>query len=176
MVVGGRGAGIAFCLYEAQTVVNRALFRVGQSIAAVVAAALLGACGGDAGGADDNPQDPKACATDDPATAEDLELLPPGLPLDEWGTVVKISLRRGFVGAEAISDMTIVDLYSEIGRAVRDGDYVTISGENEGFEAELFFQKGPDTGTFLLRKGPCRGQVTIKLIYGSTPERKSPGG
>ena len=155
---------------------NRALFRARRSILAVVAAALLTACGGDADGADGNAQDPKACATDDPVAAEDLGLLPAGLPLDEWGTVVKMSQRRGFVGAEAISDSTVAELYPEIARAVRDGDYVTISAENEGFEAEVFFQKGRDTGTFLLRKGPCKGQVTIKLIYGSSPQTKGPGG
>ena len=155
---------------------RRALFRVGQSILVVGSVVLLGACGGDADGADGNPQDPEVCATDNPVPEQDLDLLPAGLPLDEWGTIVRISERRGFVGAEAISETTIVELYPEIARAVRDGDYVTISGENEGFEAEVFFQKGRDTGTFLLRKGPCKGQVTIKLIYGSTPPTKTPGG
>ena len=155
---------------------RRALFHVRWSILVVGLAALLGACGGDADGADGNPRDPRACATDDPVAEQDLGLLPEGLPLDEWGTVIAVSERRGFVGAEAISETAIVELYPEITRAVRDGDYVTISAENEGFEAEVFFQKGRDTGTFLLRKGPCKGQVTIKLIYGSSPQTKGPGG
>ena len=155
---------------------KRALFPVGRSIVTIGAVLLLAACGGDADGADGNSRDPKACATDNPVVEEDLDLLPAGLPLDDWGTVVEISERRGYVGVEAISETTIVELYPEISRAVSDGGYVTISGENEGFEAELFFQKGRDTGTFLLREGPCKGQVTIKLIYGSTPKRKGPGG
>ena len=120
--------------------------------------------------------DPKACATDQPVTGNELELLPENLPLEEWGVIVEVSKRQGFVGAQAISDLTIVELYPEISRAVRAGGYATISGENEGFEAELFFQKGDDTGTFLLREGPCKGQVTIKLIYGSTPDGKGGGG
>ncbi|HYN37124.1 MAG TPA: hypothetical protein VEV82_09145, partial [Actinomycetota bacterium] len=81
--------------------------------------------------------------------------------------------REGYVGAEAISETSIVELYPEISRAVRAGGYETISGENEGFEAELFFQKGENIGSFLLRKGPCEGQVTVKLIYGSTPAAKA---
>lgn len=134
---------------------------------------LLAACGGsddpsDQAGA---PQDPAVCSTDEPVAQQDLALLPEGLPLDEWGTVVKVAEKLGYVGAEAISELTIVELYPEIARAVRAGDYATISGENEGFEAEIFFQKGDDLGTFLLRKGPCKGQVRIKLIYGHAPEK-----
>ena len=137
---------------------------------------LLTGCSGDAdGNKSGRPRDPQACATDQPITGKQLDVLPEGLPLDEWGVVVEVSERRGYVGAQAISDLTVVELYPEISRAVRAGDYLTISGENEGFEAELFFQKGDDTGTFLLRKGPCEGQVTIKLIYGSTPDKKDSG-
>ena len=153
------------------------MFPIGRT--GVIAAGLalcLSACGSDAdGGSDQAPQDPQACATDQPITGAGLDDLPENLPLDEWGAVVEVSKRRGYVGAQAISDLTVIELYPEISRAVRAGGYVTISGENEGFEAELFFQKGDDTGTFLLRKGPCTGQVTIKLIYGSTPTKKGGG-
>ena len=139
---------------------------------ATVAVFSLPACGG--GGSNDpgsSPQDPQVCATDQPITGRALEDIPSDLPLGEWGAVVEVSKRRGYVGAQVISDLTVVELYPEISRAVRAGGYATISGENEGFEAELFFQKGDDTGTFLLRKGPCQGQVTVKLIYGSTPSK-----
>lgn len=153
-----------------QTTGARSLFPAGRGLAPLAVALLLAACGSDANGTDNGrPQDPQACATDEPITGRALDDLPENLPLDEWGAVVEVSKRRGYVGAQAISDLTVVELYPEISRAVRDGGYLTISGENEGFEAELFFQKGDDTGTFLLRKGPCKGQVTIKLIYGSTP-------
>ena len=133
---------------------------------AAVAVSGLSACsGGDAGGktAATDPQDcqPKAYS------GSRLKTLPPKLPFDEWGTIIKVTERAGFVGAEVISELTIIELYPEISRAVRDGGYETVSGENEGFEAELFFQKGPNTGTFLLREGPCKEQVTLKLIYGA---------
>jgi hypothetical protein len=136
---------------------------VGLSIAAV----LLGACGGSEGGT--SVADPKVCSTDKPITGPDLDGLPEGLPLEEWGVIVRVDKSKGFIGAKAIGDTQIVELYPEITRAIQTNGYKQISGENEGFEAEVFFQKGSDTGTFLLRKGPCEGQVTITLIYGSTP-------
>lgn len=128
---------------------------------------LLGSCSGGDPGGKTATNDPKACATDAPITGAELATLPKGLELDGWGTITKVTEQAGFVGAELISDMTIVELYPEISRAVRDGGYETISGDNEGFEAELFFQKESNTGTFLLREGPCKGQVTVKLIYGA---------
>ena len=138
---------------------------------AALALSLVAACSGGDGGT--SATDPAACATDNPVAESDLERLPKGLPLDEWGTVLKVQNREGYVGAEMISETIIVELYPEISRAVRAGGYETISGENEGFEAELFFQKGQNIGSFLLRKGPCEGQVTVKLIYGSTPAAKA---
>lgn len=138
---------------------------------AALALFLLAACGGGDGGT--GVTDPEACSTDNPVDESALEKLPKDLLIDEWGTVLKVQNRAGYVGAEAISETSIVELYPEISRAVRDGGYETISGENEGFEAELFFQKGQNTGTFLLRKGPCEGQVTVKFIYGSTPGAKA---
>ena len=133
----------------------------------VLVGLLTGACSGGDGAEKTSAVDPQVCATDSPVTGSDLDTLPKGLPLEEWGAIIKVTRRAGFSGAELISDLTIVELYPEISRAVRDGGYQTISGENEGFEAELFFQKGPNTGTFLLREGPCKGQVTVKLIYGA---------
>ena len=137
----------------------------------MILSALVG-CGGDEGGGN-NTADPKVCSTDNPVADSDLEDLPDGLPLAEWGTIIKISHKEGYIGAQAISEIQIVELYPEITRAINEGGYKQISGENEGFEAEVFFQKGPNTGTFLLRKGPCEGQVTVRLIYGSAPEAKA---
>ena len=140
------------------------------AIAVLVLSALAACSGGDGG---TGATDPEVCSTDNPVDESDLERLPKGLPLDEWGAVLKVQNREGYVGAEVISETSIVELYPEISRAVRAGGYETISGENEGFEAELFFQKGQNIGSFLLRKGPCEGQVTVKLIYGSTPAAKA---
>lgn len=135
-----------------------------QPTMVVLAVLCLGGCSGASSGSGGGPQ---ACASDAPVTGPKLDTLPQGLDLDEWGVITKVTEKAGFVGAELVSDLTIVELYPEISRAVRDGGYETISGDNEGFEAELFFQKGSNTGTFLLREGPCKNQVTVKLIYGA---------
>ena len=135
-----------------------------QLAAIVVGALLLAACSGDGG---DSAGDPQDCSTPAPVRGAKLNTLPPKLPFEEWGTIIKVTERAGFVGAELISKLTIVELYPEISRAIQNGGYQTVSGENEGFEAELFFQKGPNTGTFLLREGPCKSDVTVKLIYGA---------
>jgi hypothetical protein len=137
-------------------------------VAMAVATGLLTACGG--GGSDGaSSPDPQVCSTADPVDAAKLTVLPKDLPLDDWGAVMRVERKKGYVGAQVITETSIIELYPEISRAVLAGGYETISSENEGFEAELFFRKGPDTGTFLLRKGPCKGQVTVRLLYGSTP-------
>lgn len=140
--------------------------RVALYVAVILATGmLLAGCSEDPADRAANPQE---CPTPEAVTGSKLDELPPRLPLQKWGTIVKVTKRAGFVGAELISDATIAELYGEISRAVRDGGYLIVSSENEGFEAELFFQKGPNTGTFLLRQGPCKGDVTVKLIYGAT--------
>ena len=107
--------------------------------------------------------------TNAPASDDELELLPDSIPLTEWGTVTKVDKQKGYVGARAIAETTIVELYPQLSKHIRVNGFETISGENEGFEAEIFFAKGPNTGTFLLREGPCKGQVTIKLLFGAAP-------
>ncbi|MDQ4142321.1 MAG: hypothetical protein M3198_01015 [Actinomycetota bacterium] len=146
--------------------------RVGASLCLLLA---LGACS-DPAASDKPAKGAQVCATDAPITGAELHKLPQALSLQKWGIVTKVTERAGFVGAELVSEMKIVELYPVISRAVEGGGYETISGENEGFEAELFFQKGRNTGTFLLREGPCKGQVTVKLIYGAAKGAPQGGG
>jgi hypothetical protein len=77
------------------------------------------------------------------------------------------------VGAEAISGTQIVELYPILSRHLMNNGYVTVSGENEGFEAEIFFQKGKAPGSLLLREGPCEGDVTVKLLFNIERAKKS---
>jgi hypothetical protein len=119
---------------------------------------LLGGCtSGEAPG-------PQACAL--PSPLKGLSLLPEDIPLDQWGRVDRIEVENGFLAARAVTESRIVELYPVIARATSEAGYTILSGDNEGFEAEIFFDRGKGTtGTYRLRQGPCRDQVTIYLLY-----------
>jgi len=120
-------------------------------------ALLLGACGGGSDAA-------QACTL--PEAVADLSLLPEDIPLDLWGIVDELEVSGGFLGARAITTTPIVELYPVMARATVEAGYTILSGDNEGFEAEIFFERGKGTtGTYRLREGPCGEQVTIKLLY-----------
>lgn len=140
---------------------------LGPSVFLVLAAALQ-ACGG---GSSSSPA-AATCPKTAPVSTSQLRKLPDELPLDKWGEVIEVSTRAGYVGAEAVTDTQIVELYPVLSRHIMKSGFVTVSGENEGFEAEIFFQKGKAPGSFLLREGPCEDQVTIKLLFSVKKARK----
>ena len=124
---------------------------------------FLGACASDNGA-------PSARSTPCPSTStlEDTSVLPRDLPMDALTEVVAASVRKGFLTARGVTETSIVELYPQLSRALLDEGYDILNGDNEGFEAEIFFRRGRGTtGTYLLREGPCEGQVTLTLLYGS---------
>lgn len=136
-----------------------------------VAAALLlvPAC---APGAERPAARPTPCAS--PTPVADTSDLPPDLPVDEVSEVVDLHVKKGFLAAQGVTELSIVELYPQLSRALLDEGYDIISGDNEGFEAEIFFRRGRGTtGTYLLREGPCEGQVTLRLLYGSKRYRSA---
>lgn len=134
--------------------------------ALLVAALVLGACGA---GADERAE---ACPA--PTPLDNLALLPSDIPLDEWGIVEQLEVKEGFLAARAISETQIVELYPIMARATVAAGYEILSGDNEGFEAEIFFVRGKHTtGTYILREGPCKDQVTIRLLYGAKRYRET---
>ncbi len=131
----------------------------------VCAAVSAAACGGSA------PADPERCEL--PHPVDDLSLLPRDVPLDDWGIVDQLEVKEGFLAARAVTETQIVELYPVIARATVEEGYTILSGDNEGFEAEIFFKRGKaTTGNYFLREGPCEGQVTIRLLYGSDRYRR----
>ena len=101
-----------------------------------------------------------------PSPVADLSLLPDDIPLDRWAAIDQIEVADGFLGARAVTTTPIVELYPVMARATTEAGYTILSGDNEGFEAEIFFERGTGTtGTYRLREGPCRDQVTIKLLF-----------
>ena len=126
----------------------------------------VGACAGA------EEETPRACPA--PSPAGELRLLPADIPLDEWGVVDQLEVTDGFLAVRAISETQIVELYPVIARATVDAGYEILSGDNEGFEAEIFFVRGErTTGNYILREGPCADQVTIRLLYGSNRYREA---
>lgn len=131
----------------------------------VCAAVATAACGGS------EPAEPTRC--DLPKAVEDLSLLPRDIPLHEWAVVDQIEVTSGFLAARGVTETRIVELYPVIARATVGEGYTILSGDNEGFEAEIFFKRGRGTtGNYFLREGPCEGQVTIRLLYGSDRYRR----
>ena len=128
-------------------------------MASSVAVLLLMGCGGGDGGASAGPT---PCPL--PAAGGNERLLPEGLDLTEYGVLTEAELKRGFVIARAVSETQIVELYPPIARALVDNGFIILSGDNEGFEAEIFFTRGRnETGNLYMREGPCTDQVTLKL-------------
>ncbi|MGH2826783.1 MAG: hypothetical protein ACRDKF_07405 [Actinomycetota bacterium] len=101
-----------------------------------------------------------------PEPASDLSVLPDGLELDEFGTVVRAAERHGFVSARAIATDGVEGLYSPMTKLLRRGGYEIVGEDNEGFEAEIYFTRGADTGSILLRQGNCGPATNIILTFG----------
>jgi len=133
---------------------------------ALSVALAFSACGGSDG------ERPEACPAPTPLT--DLALLPSDIPLDDWGVVEQLEVNDGFLGGRAVTETQIVELYPVMARATVEAGYEILSGDNEGFEAEIFFVRGKNTtGTYILREGPCADQVTIRLLYGAKRYRET---
>jgi hypothetical protein len=102
-----------------------------------------------------------------PASGGNEKLLPEDLDLGGYGVLADTRTVGGFLSARIVSETKIVELYPPIARSLLDNGYEILSGDNEGFEAEIFFDKGQEvTGNLYMREGPCEGQVTITLTYG----------
>ena len=97
----------------------------------------------------------------------DLSLAPKDIDLSAYGDVVTLEVKRGFLLAVIHSDMLIVEADPPLQRALIASGYEVLSHDNEGFEAEIFFARGPEVvGTFTLRE-LCEGKIKISLVYGS---------
>lgn len=125
---------------------------------------LMAGCGGG--------DEPVAQPCPSVSPVEDVSAIPDAFPVSELTEVIRVRVKHGFLLARGVGETTIVELYPQLSRALLDGGFEILSGDNEGFEAEIFFRKGGrTTGTYLLREGPCEGQVTLNLLYGPIPRR-----
>ena len=126
---------------------------------------------GSCGGSDEGPGPTQAQACVAPTPVADTSSIGE-LPLESWGTVTLVQKKRGFVGAQAISEIQIVELYPQIVRDLGDAGYVSLGGENEGFEAELAFSAPNETFvSFALRETDCEEQILIRVLIEKGPTK-----
>jgi hypothetical protein len=123
----------------------------------VLGALVLGACS----------NDPAASEPDCVSRTLERDVdLPEQLPLTDDLEVVRARVKRDFLVVEAVQTTSVRELYESLRRAVAAQGYETIGTDFEGFEAEIFFaRKTASAGALRLREGPCRGQVTVSLLY-----------
>ena len=128
--------------------------------AALVAVPLfLAGCGGDEPSARPTPC-PRESAVEAPGS------IPEVLDQTHRGDVVEVGRRRGFTAVKMVTSETVVELYPQLARALFDGGHQIVSGDNEGFEAEIFFElRDGRAGRYVLREGPCPGDVTVHILY-----------
>lgn len=91
--------------------------------------------------------------------APDIE----ALGLERWGTITKSEARAGFLGAAAVSEQEVVEIYPDMVRRLGT-TYTFLGGENEGFEAELSFADHEDrVVSFTLTEVAC-DRVLIRVL------------
>lgn len=120
---------------------------------------VVGACGGDEPRAEPAPC-PRRTAVQAPGD------IPAVLDQTARGDVVDVGRRRGFSAVTVVTKESVVELYPQLARALVEGGHTILSGDNEGFEAEIFFTlRDGRAGRYSLREGPCRGDVTVHILY-----------
>jgi hypothetical protein len=130
------------------------------SVAAITAAALLlVVLGARALEPDDSCQAPKA------APAAQTALMPGGLTFDGIGTVTRVrKVERHFL-VQAVTTKPLDEVTVLIQDAVTAAGYRPAGMDNEGFEAEVFFQTGRyAAGQARVRWAGCEDRWNIDLV------------
>ncbi|MDQ3982211.1 MAG: hypothetical protein M3271_05965 [Actinomycetota bacterium] len=130
-----------------------------RRLSALVVAFVAGACGG-------SDARPAATPCPDPPAVAPPRSLPRDLDQSAHGRFVETGRRRGYAAVTLVSTETVVELYPQLARGLLEGGHEILSGDNEGFEAEIFFAlRDGRTGRYVLREGPCRDEVTLHILY-----------
>ncbi|MGH2702169.1 MAG: hypothetical protein ACRDJB_07660 [Actinomycetota bacterium] len=132
-----------------------------MTLVALAAIGLL-ACSGcaqeSASGASTGP-----CA---PKLLEQNADLPADFPVSRKLELTHFKERRGFLSARGIETRSVEELYRELRVTVPKLGYDIIGNDYEGFEAEIFFaRERKSQGVVSMREGPCRGLVTVSVLY-----------
>jgi hypothetical protein len=149
--------------------------RLAWGVAFAVTALISVAVGSRALGDPDHPVDP--CKAPGAAPPSQRALMPTGLTFDRIGTVTRVRRAEPYVMVRAISTKPLDELTVLIQDAVTAAGYRPAGMDNEGFEAEVFFNAGSFAGgQARVRQGVCRSRWDIDLVLlDRTAQRSSTG-
>jgi hypothetical protein len=104
------------------------------------------------------------CGTPEAAPAEETAVMPEGMSFDQVGTVTSVERDGDELKVEAVSTKPLDELTVLIQDAVTPAGYQPAGTDNEGDEAEVFFQSGTlAAGQAEVRESDCEGRWDIEL-------------
>lgn len=107
----------------------------------------------------------EACGTPEAAPASETALMPEGLSFEQVGTVTSVEKDGDNVNVDAVSTKPLDELTVLIQNAVTAAGYSPAGTDNEGDEAEVFFQSGTlAAGQARMEEADCEGQWDIELV------------
>ena len=108
--------------------------------------------------------EPDPCEPPSPAPRAETALLPRGLSFDGIGTVTRVRKVEGHLVALGVTTKPLDEVTVLIQDAVTAAGYRAAGMDNEGFEAEVFFDLGRyAAGQARLRQSFCEGRWDIDL-------------
>jgi hypothetical protein len=121
---------------------------------------VLAGCGGESGG-----DAGAACGNPSPAPPAETALLPAGLSFDRIGTVTHVQKAQGNLTVQAVSTKPLDEVTVLIQDAVTAAGYRPAGMDNEGDEAEVFFNSGSvAAGQARVREvAGCEGRWSVDL-------------
>jgi hypothetical protein len=129
----------------------------------VAAAALVLVLAGCSAGTDSAAD--AGCADPSAAPTAETERMPDGLSFDKVGTVTHVANEDGNITVQAVSTKPLDELTVLIQDAVTAAGYRPAGMDNEGDEAEVFFNSGSvAAGQAQVREADCEGQWDIELV------------
>ncbi len=148
---------------------RRRLLAVAALLLVVLAAVALGGLTG-AKVLDD---DDDACEAAPAAPPVQTKFMPAALSFDQIGTVTRVRKGKGHFVVQAVTTKPLDEVTVLIQDAVTAAGYRPAGMDNEGFEAEVFFQTETyAAGQALVRQSACEGRWDITLIL-IDPDRKA---
>ena len=124
-------------------------------MAAVIVVGVIVLTGGDS---DD------ACATPEAAPAEETALMPEGMSFDQIGTVTGVQKDEDNINVQAVTTKPLDEVTVLTQDAVTAAGYDPAGMDNEGDEAEVFFQAGTlAAGQAVVRETSCEGRWHIDI-------------